>query len=42
MCSVKKHTYILQIELKLLLVGSKLTSQLIALMVEGKQTLQEG
>lgn len=35
-------TYILQVELKLLLVGFKLTGQLVALVVEGQQTLQEG
>lgn len=36
------HTYILQVKLELLLIGLKLTGQLIALMVERKQTLQEG
>lgn len=36
------ETHILQIELKLLLVGFKLAGQLVALMVEGEQTLQEG
>lgn len=39
---VNIHTYILQIKLKLLLVGLKFTGQLIALVVECKQTLQEG
>lgn len=40
--AVNKHTYILQVELKLLLVGFKLTGQLVALVVECKQALQEG
>lgn len=39
---VNIQTYILQIKLKLLLVWLKLTGQLIALVVERKQTLQEG
>lgn len=39
---VNIHTYILQIKLKLLLVWLKFTGQLIALVVECKQTLQEG
>lgn len=39
---VINETHILQIELKLLLVGFKLAGQLVALMVEGEQTLQEG
>lgn len=40
--AVNIHTHVLQIKLKLLLVGLKFTGQLVALMVEGKQTLQEG
>lgn len=36
------YTYILQVELQFLLVGFKFTGQLVALMVERKQTLQEG
>lgn len=39
---VNIHTYVLQIKLKLLFVWLKFTSQLIALVVECKQTLQEG
>lgn len=39
---VNVHTYVLQIKLKLLLVWLKFTGQLVALVVEGKQTLQEG
>lgn len=41
-CCNNIQTYILQVELKLLLIGFKLTGQLVALMVECKQPLQEG
>lgn len=39
---VNSQTYILQVELELLLVGFELAGQLVALVVEGKQTLKEG
>lgn len=35
-------TYILQIKLKLLLIGFKLRGQLVSLMVKCKQPLKEG
>lgn len=37
-----KDSYILQIELQLLLVGVKLMGQFVALMVKGEESLEEG